>query len=119
MISSGTISNGHEKGPVAHQNTESKKRDQRDIIIRKSVEVHAVSLDHISQFFIHPKKLIFSKPDNDIESSTDEGLPNISSTSSSTAPIKTTTGFTVSSEMFYNLQEELRTVKNHHLTHGD
>ena len=101
-----------------HTDLENRKRDQRDIIIRKSVEVHdSVRQDRSNtRTYFTKGQPIFFKPDNEIST---DGLPNISSTPSSTAPIETTTGFAISSEMFYNLQEELRTVKNHHLTHGE
>ena len=104
-----------QNGNVAFPDT--RKRDQRDIIIRKSVEVHdSVRVNSKPHYFFTNHSIIFIKPDNELST---DGLPNISSTPSSTAPIETTTGFSVSSEMFYNLQEELRTVRNQHLTHGE
>ena len=105
-----------QNGNVAFPDT--RKRDQRDIIIRKSVEVHDSVRVKPKQhnFFFNHQSITFLKPDNELST---DGLPNISSTPSSTAPIETTTGFSISSEMFYNLQEELRTVRNQHLTHGE
>jgi len=104
-----------QNGNVAFPDT--RKRDQRDIIIRKSVEVHdSVRVNSKPHYFFTNHSIIFIKPDNELST---DGLPKFSSTPSSTAPIETTTGFSVSSEMFYNLQEELRTVRNQHLTHGE